>query len=157
MDEVLGRISGLTGTSPSYRTPLDLYRYSAPGQISDSYTAAAYFSINGGVTALGSFNNSTSGGDRSDWLNAGAGATDIQSAFLSPGKATNLTAVDLTGLDVLGYGGANSGDSQLWTPTFIAANLISGAVPEPGVWAMMLVGLGGVGLAMRARRRGALA
>ena len=31
------------------------------------------------------------------------------------------------------------------------------AVPEPGTWAMMLLGFGGIGLAMRRRRRPALA
>ena len=28
-----------------------------------------------------------------------------------------------------------------------------GAVPEPGTWAMMLFGFGGIGVAMRTRRR----
>jgi hypothetical protein len=31
------------------------------------------------------------------------------------------------------------------------------AVPEPGTWAMMLVGFAGIGVAMRRRRRPALA
>jgi hypothetical protein len=31
------------------------------------------------------------------------------------------------------------------------------AVPEPGTWALMLLGFGGIGLAMRRRRRPALA
>ena len=34
---------------------------------------------------------------------------------------------------------------------------ISAAVPEPGVWAMMLVGFGGMGAAMRSRRKAAAA
>jgi hypothetical protein len=36
--------------------------------------------------------------------------------------------------------------------------LAAGAVPEPGTWALMLLGFGGIGMAMRRRRkeRGAL-
>jgi uncharacterized protein YaiE (UPF0345 family) len=34
---------------------------------------------------------------------------------------------------------------------------ITAAMPEPGVWAMMLVGIGGLGVALRARRRTATA
>lgn len=155
IDEVLGRTSGLESTTPSFRTPFDLFRYSAPGQLSFNYSTGAYFSLNGGVTNLGNFNISSSGGDRSDWASFGSTASDIQAAFLSPGKASNLTAADLAALDALGYTGSNLGDSIPLSPTTVASNFIS--VPEPGVWTMMLVGLGGLGLAMRGQRRRTLA
>jgi hypothetical protein len=150
VDEVLGRISGLANASPSYRTVFDLYRYSSPGVISFAYNTPAYFSVNGGTTKLGEFNVSASGGDRGDWANSGATVTDIQDAFLTAGRASNLTAADLTALDALGFAGSNIGNIDLTAPTTIA-HAFQTAVPEPGVWAMMLLGLGGVGAALRRR------
>jgi hypothetical protein len=155
IDEVLGRISGLSGSTPSYRTVFDLFRYSAPGVISDSYTTTTYFSIDGGKTKLATFNNSTSGGDRSDWATYST-STDIQDAFISKGKNLNLTAVDLTGLDVLGYGGSNIGDTLVGTPGAVAVHLIT-AVPEPSTWTMLLIGFGGLGAMMRSSRKVAAA
>ena len=151
LDEVLGRISGLSGSSPSWRTPFDLFRYSAPGQLSFSYTAAAYFSTNGGYANGGQFNVG-SGGDRGDWANSGPTATDIQDAFLANGHRANLTAADFTVLDDLGYGGGNVGVTQVFNPTYVAHAFIQG-VPEPQTWGLMLLGVGAVG-ASRRRRRG---
>lgn len=37
--------------------------------------------------------------------------------------------------------------------SFNVSNIVTSAVPEPATWAMMLVGLGGLGVAMRSRRR----
>jgi hypothetical protein len=34
---------------------------------------------------------------------------------------------------------------------------VNNGVPEPATWAMMLVGFGGIGMAMRRRRKGVLA
>jgi hypothetical protein len=129
LDEVLGRISGLYNTAPTYRTVFDLFRYKSPGVLSFSYSEAAYFSIDGGVTNLGKFNN-TASGDRGDWLTL-AGSTDIQDAFISTGQRKNLTAVDLTGLDVLGYNGINLGNTAWNLPQTIAFRLVE-PVPEPG-------------------------
>ena len=151
--EVLGRVSGLTSTSPSFRTPLDLYRYSAAGQLGWSYTSAAYFSVNGGVTNLGAFNNQGAG-DRGDWA---AGGDDAQSAYLHTGQADGLTTADLTALDALGWGGSNLGDTQLLTPTLMAQSFMGAAVPEPATWALMTLGVGLIGAALRRRRLLALA
>lgn len=158
LDEVLGRISGLTSTSPSYRTPFDLFRYSAQGAISLAYNSSAYFSINGGQTDLGNFNNSSSGGDRADWLTL-SNSTDIQDAFVSTGQRLNLTAGDLTGLDVIGWGGSNLGDTSSSTPGAVAFNLIDqpGDVPEIPTWSMMIAGFGLSGTALRLRPRCATA
>ena len=137
LDEVLGRISGLTSASPSYRTVFDLFRYSAPGTLDLGYNDAAYFSIDGGKTSLGTFNNSSSGGDRSDWLTTGT-SSDVQDAFVSTGQALNLTAADLAGLDALAYGGSNLGDANV-APTTVAYHLVE--VPEPGSLLLLLTGL----------------
>ena len=93
IDEVLGR--GGPGSSLPTTTgavgPLDLFRYSAPGvrSFTSSSSATAYFSINGGVTDLSGFNQSSSG-DYSDWA---TGATNhVQDAFGTPGAQLNLTS-----------------------------------------------------------------
>ena len=132
LDEVLGRISGLGSTSPTYRTVYDLFRYSAPGVLDLGYNDAAYFSIDDGKTNLGTFNNSSSGGDRSDWQTTST-STDIQDAFIQPGRSLDLTAADLTGLDVLGYGGSNLGDTSASSPGTMVFSLVDETpVPEPG-------------------------
>ena len=41
--------------------------------------------------------------------------------------------------------------------SFEVDNFVIGAVPEPATWALMLLGFGGIGLAMRRRRKPALA
>jgi hypothetical protein len=116
ISEVMGRI-GLGGGSvsdngtivPNSYTPLDLFRYSAPGQSAPAGSSAAYFSFNGG-TSSGATNlagssktyfNTTAGGDISDW--ASSAGSDAYNAFASTGAAQTST-VDKLVMDVLGYG-----------------------------------------------------
>ena len=149
--EVLGRISGIDGPAASYLTPFDLYRYSAPGSLSESNTAGAYFSINGGRTRLAAFNVDPSGGDRGDWLTL-ASSNDIQDAFVSMGEQLNLTAVDLTALDALGWSGSNPGDTELSYPTLAVYRLSKpspAGVPEAPTWLTMIAGLGLAGARIR--------
>ena len=147
--EVLGRIGGISSATPTWRTPLDLFRYSAPGALDYGYNDAAYFSIDGGVTKLKAFNNVGSG-DRTDWA---SGTYDVSNAFIAKGHAYNLTAVDLTALDVLGYGGSNLGDTATATPAKTAFALVNpNAAPEPMQWTLMIVGFGLTGAALRRRR-----
>lgn len=153
LDEVLGRISGVDSNG-AFRTPFDLFRYGSPGNLSYSYNAPSYFSIDGGKTALGQFNYSASGGDRGDWATTGT-SSDVQDAFISPGQRKNLLAVDFTALDALGWGGANLGNTATGSPTRIAFNLIRDpqAVPEPASWLMMVSGFAFTGLCLRKRAR----
>ena len=144
--EVLGRISGV-GTG-QWRTALDLFRYSAPGALSYAYSAKTYFSVDGGTTRLINFNAAATG-DRGDWATSGT-TRDAYDAFIGHGQRKNLSAIDLAALDVLGWSGANAGNTGV-TPVGTVFNLT--AVPEPASWALMVAGFGLVGAAVR--RRGA--
>jgi hypothetical protein len=150
ISEVLGRITGLYGSNPTYATPLDVLRYSAKGVSSFSYSQSAYFSINGGSTNLGTF-NVTGGGDRTDWRSI---AGDAQNAYLSTGVNYALTVADKTLLDVLGWGAA-APTVTIGSPVPVASLTGSGAgmaaVPEPTTWLLMLWGIALAGCASRGR------
>jgi len=107
--EVMGRYSYLD-TRGEYGV-IDLYRYAAPGVRQTGTGDPAYFSIDGGVTNLDSFNNPhAAAGDLSDWApNAGpsgvfqyAGADAFNNNSL-PGQINSLTATDLTLMGALGW------------------------------------------------------
>jgi hypothetical protein len=165
--EVLGRISGVTSSDATYLTPFDLLRYSAPGQNDYSGSDLEYLSIDGGVTAAGTFNNSSQGGDRSDWLTTST-SKDASDAFISPGQTKALSRNDLNAIAALGYNG--TGVSTLALPNTSArinairadellpvgpdGQPLADPVPEPASILALLAGLGG--LALFRRRGGSL-
>jgi hypothetical protein len=146
ISEVLGRITGLHSATPMFATMFDALRYSAPHASSFSFSSAAYFSVDGGVTNLGQFNVS-GGGDRSDlaWIKG-----DAQNAYLSPGTVYGLNTGDMTALDVLGWGSWTPlGGGQLIGGATLSQIFAGGAVPEPSSWLVMLLGFGLIGAAAR--------
>ena len=153
IEEVLGRITGLTSASATWATPFDLYRYAAANVSSFSYTSAAYFSVNGGMTNLGDFNIS-GGGDRSDWLSV-AGSTELQNAYLSTGTAYTVSSSDLTALDALGWGVWKAPAAPLSAGPSRLSSLggALAAVPEPSSWGLLILGFGCVGAITRRRRQ----
>ena len=151
IEEALGRVSGLNTASPFYATPFDLFRYSAANTGAFSYTGAAYASIDGGVSNLGALNNSSTGGDRADWLTTSK-TTDIQDAFMSTGATYYLSAADLTLLDAMGW-------SSVSSATALKAGIIASSVttdeedlPEPS-GLMVLATAGSTLLQIRSRSR----
>jgi len=105
ISEVMGRIGmegqSLGATSKVY-TPLDLFRYTAPGAL-DLTPTAAYFSTNGGLADLQNYNNPSNGGDAADWATSPTTAKDAFDAFGTPGVIENVTATDLLEVAVLGF------------------------------------------------------
>jgi hypothetical protein len=68
---------------------------------------------------------------------SGGEATSFFS-FVAPPGTTSITVTGRTGANSLGLSNA--------------VLFATGAVPEPATWAMMLIGFGGIGVAMRRRK-----
>jgi len=99
-----------------------------------------YFSVDGGATSAGcTFSTGSSHGDgrqASHWKdNLGCGIMDPTAA---PGEKLAISGLDTLALDVIGW------DIKRVTPP--------PAVPETSTWAMMILGFGFAGAAMRRRR-----
>ncbi|HLG86390.1 MAG TPA: NF038122 family metalloprotease [Alphaproteobacteria bacterium] len=105
LSEVMGRI-GMEGRifngAPTY-TPLDLFNYASAGHLELS-GGGGYFSVSGGSTALGTYNNSAAnGGDIADWASGhGPVANDAFNAYTSPGPTT-VSSADVQEIAALGY------------------------------------------------------
>jgi hypothetical protein len=105
LTEIMGRVgSCLSLRSPATGlgvfTPLDLFRYGDPGE-RETTDRLGYFSINGGDTELGLYNNAAlNGGDVADWY-----PSIIGDSYGSghPGHRGIVSAVDLVEDSVLGY------------------------------------------------------
>ncbi len=97
LTHALGRTSDVgMGTTA---TPLDMVRFMAAGQWQTGATGSpAYFSLDGGATALGNFD--TTGSDPSDWA---SGANDANNAYGYVGVANDFGQLDLRELNVLGF------------------------------------------------------
>lgn len=163
LEHALGRVSGLIGATPVFGYAADLLRYSAPGTSSFSYNAAAYSSVDGGTTSLGTHNNSPSGGDRIDWSSPGS-TRNSQNAQLETGKNYCLSTADQRFMTGLGYVFTDDADALYFSGDDCApfgAALASIApfpsavvdVPEPATLGLFGLGAATLGLLHRRARR----
>ena len=108
-------VDGIEGADPPFDAPfdidgfaiysvLDLFRYSAEGELNLAVGGDPYFSIDGGTTDLGTLSTGTANGDgrqASHWednLDLG-----IMDPTFAPGEFGDVTALDLLAFDVIGY------------------------------------------------------
>lgn len=141
-------------------TTLDLFRYSAPGQLDWSTGGTRYISADGGLTAL--FGNTLSTGQfngdgyqASHWKDSAGGLPQlgVMDPTSARGQVQDVTALDLGAFDLLGW---NTNVDVLSEPGYrrsIASIFaaLGGNVPEPASWATMLAGFGLIGAAARRR------
>ena len=98
----------LNGQPSSYYAPMDLFRYSSSG-VRDLTTggsgSTAYFSVDNGVTNLGTWNNHYGNGDLGDWYPSGpaAGGDDAFNDYSSSGVENIMSTSDITLLNALGW------------------------------------------------------
>jgi hypothetical protein len=109
-----------------------------------SGTVAGYFSVDGGVTHLQSFNTNSSG-DFGDWA-ASAGA-DAFDAFSPSGVVNKITAGDLTAIDAIGWGqygtaAALGSSSPPGTAVHLAASQAVATYGADALRALLAVGHG---------------
>ncbi len=99
LTHALGRLSGLQAAGSGWYSPLDLYRYSAPGALQLQAGQPSYFSIDGGKTNLSQFATS---GDDGDWSGATSG-TDAFNAISFTGQLNVMSSADITSMSALGF------------------------------------------------------
>jgi hypothetical protein len=97
--EALGRIDYLGSPQGQY-APMDLFRYSAPGQAVLT-NSPGYFSINGGQTSVAAYNNPSNGGDAGDWANSVI--DDSFDAFSNSGVENGISRADKIEMNALGF------------------------------------------------------
>jgi len=143
---------------------LDMFRYSenGPGDtpiLDWTPGADAYFSVDGGQTALGYFSTGTNFGDgwqASHWKAPTqapfcSGLLGIMNPYACGGSANNnVTGLDLALFDAIGW---NVNVDVLNDPYNMSTSQMAQAyLPEPSTWAMMIMGLGATGAILRRRK-----
>ena len=167
--------NGFNFDTTSLWSALDMFRYSndptniAPGNgpvLDLSIGGTKYFSVDGGLTqfngnslfATGSYNGD--GDQASHWKDAsGANSCGPQIGVMDPtfcyAQMGEVTALDLAAFDAIGYNIAVNarGTNYRVNSAAIYRQFAVTGVPEPTTWAMMIMGFGLMGAAMRRNRK----
>ena len=109
----------------------------------------------GEVLLSGTFDSAKLTGSGASWSIDSVSDVTFSSSFLTFSKPNkNTLSLDLTALTkpTIGKDGFLSSFDSTSTGTF-GGVVAAAPVPEPATWAVMLVGFGGLGVAMRSRRR----
>jgi hypothetical protein len=143
---------------------LDMFRYSAPGQLDWSFGANSYFSLDGGATAYdnGYFSTGEVNGDgwqASHWKAPVAspfcsGFEGVMNPYICGGREGVVTGLDLAAMDAIGWNVAVdvSGNSGYSINTAqIYQEFAPAAVPEPMSLVLALSALGLMGGVSRRR------
>jgi hypothetical protein len=141
-------------------SPLDLFRYSAPGVLNLAYGGTPYFSIDRGATRLGTFSTGAFNGDgrqASHWKdNLGLGIMDPTWA---PGELAKMTSLDIRALDAIGWD--RLPDAHPSPLSFTSLSSSAGlphhtiANPEPSTIGLLSLGLlGAAAYRRRTQRQG---
>lgn len=144
---------------------LDMFRYSAPGQLNWAPDQKSYFSIDGGATALwdGYFSTGETTGDgnqASHWKEPDQatqceGFLGVMNPYICGGKTDSITALDLAAFDAMGW---NINFDVLDNPRYdfsTAAVFAEFALPEPATVSVVFLGLLAAGVATRRRKSAA--
>ena len=98
-----------------FATPMDLFRYSGENEMDFSMGANSYFSIDGGQSNLGDFSTGEyqeMGGDgyqASHWKHSDNNALGIMNPALKLGQSREVSSLDVTAMDVMGWDVVNPG------------------------------------------------
>ncbi len=146
---VTGSVSGVSAAPAFSATTADPNQYlSVPGGGPATLTFAPTKTVSVYVGSLDTYNTLSFGGP---------GATVFTGSALGAvsGAANgNQTAANTNGRFVFTF--ANAVDSLNFSSSsnaFEVADVATGSVPEPATWALMLIGVAGMGAALRASRR----
>jgi hypothetical protein len=139
-----------------------MFRY-VGGSLNWRFNQPAYFSLDGGATAfLGDSYFSTGenygdGWQASHWKAPG-GCTNlvgIMNPYICDGTVDDVTAADLGFFDAIGWNlnvdVFSNPNYAFSTADVYNAYFANAAVPEPANWALMILGFGAVGGALRRR------
>ncbi|WP_375290729.1 NF038122 family metalloprotease [Qipengyuania sp.] len=167
-DEEFQNIGGLNST-------LDFFRYNSSGELDWSVGSDSYFSIDGGLTQYNGDSGFSSGrynGDgwqASHWeaprVNPGVddrftcnktNRLGIMNPYLCGGQTGDVTNNDIAAFDAMGWNtriDALTDRGYYQSSGDIYNQFIGGFVPEPSTWALLILGFGTVGGAMRRKAR----
>ena len=152
-----------TTASPAARAARLFFRLRGNNTVDGNNTYRDDFtlSLNGIVLYSGTFDLGGGGGNLTVANPSGAVLSNYLTSFFAGGSVKFKVPVALASGNnnfTFAYtspGPSNGGGQSLGDESFNIENvvLVAGAVPEPATWAMMILGFGVVGGAMRSRRR----